>query len=90
MDKLLRTRLDEDGNERHRRTFAYKTACDHLEAMESTEKAIVGIAETWHRKRPCEADGILWRPLSMDSDENMCGQGNLKRKAVTSRTCELL
>ena len=26
----------------------------------------------------------------MDSDENMCGQGNLKRKAVTGRACELL
>ena len=26
----------------------------------------------------------------MDSDKNMCSQGNLKRKAVTGRACELL
>ena len=58
--------------------------------MESTEKETMGIAETRDRKRPCKSDGILRRPLPMGSDENVCGKGNLKRKAVTGRTCQLL
>ena len=90
VDKLLCIRLNENSNERHRRSFAYKTACNYLETMESTKETTMGIAETRHRKRPCKADGILWRPLSMGSDENMCCQGNLKRKAITGRACELL
>ena len=55
-----------------------------------TEETSMGTAETRHKKRPCTADGILWRPLSMGSDENMCCQGNLKREAITGRACELL
>lgn len=35
--------------------------------MESTEETSMEIAETWHRKRPCKTDSILWRPLSMES-----------------------
>ena len=63
--------------------FAYKAAGNYLETMESTEKAAMGIEETGNRKRPCEADILHGRPLSMGSNENMCSQGNLKRKAVT-------
>ena len=87
MDKLLCIRLHENSNERRRRTFANKAAGNHLETMESTEKAAMGIAEAGNRKRPCEADILHRRPLSMGSDENMCSQGNLKRKAVTGGTC---
>ena len=90
MDKLLCVRLHENGNERHRCAPAHKTAGNHLETMESTEKAAVGIAETGNRKRPCETDIIHGEPLSMDSDENMCSQGNLKRKAVTGGACQWL
>lgn len=90
VDKLLCIRLNENSNERHRRPFAYTTACNYLETMESTEKAAVGIAKTWYRKRCGKTYILLWRPLSVDSDENMRGQGNLKRKAVTGGTCKLL
>ena len=37
-----------------------------------------------------KTDIIHGRPLSMDSEENMCGQSNHKRKAVTGRACKLL
>ena len=70
--------------------FAYKTACNHLETMESAEETAVGIAETWRRKRPGKANIIYGRPLSMDSDEILCSQSNFKRKAEAGRTCQLL
>lgn len=90
MDKLLCVRLHENSNERRGRTFANKAAGNNLETMESAEKAAMGIAETGNRKRPCEADILYGRPLSMGSDENMCSQSNLKRKTVAGRTCQLL
>lgn len=90
VDKLFCVRLYENGNERCRRAFANKIAGNYLEAMESSEKAAMGIAETGNRKRPGEADSLYGRPLSMGSDENMCSQGNLKRKAVTGRAYQML
>ena len=90
MDKLFRVRLHENNNERRGHTFAYKTASNHLEAMESTEKTAVGIAEAGNRKRPGETDLVHGRPLPMDSDKDMCSQSNLKRKAVAGRTRQLL
>ena len=90
MDKLLCDRLNENGNNRHRRPFAYKTACNHLETMESAEETAMGIAKAGNRKKSCKTDLIHGRPLSMDSNQNMCCQSNLKRKAVTGRTCQLL
>ena len=50
----------------------------------------MGIAETRHRKRPCKSDSTLRRPLPKDSDESVCGKGNLKREAGTGRACQLL
>ena len=61
------------------------TARNHLEIMGSTEKAAVRIAEDWTRKRSGKTDIIHGRVLLVDSNENMCGQGNFKRKAVTDR-----
>ncbi len=90
VDKLLCVRVHENGNERCRRTFAYKAAGNYLEEVESAEKAAMGIAETGNRKRPCEADILHGRPLSMGRDQNMCSQGNLKRKVVTGGACQLL
>lgn len=90
VDKLLCVRVHENGNERCRRTFAYKAAGNYLEAVESAEKAAMGIAETGNRKGPCEADILHGRPLSMGRDQNMCSQGNLKRKVVTGGACQLL
>ena len=90
VDKLFCVRLYENANERCRRAFANKIAGNYLEAMESSEKAAMGIAETGNRKRPGEADSLYGRPLSMGSDENMCSQGNLKRKAVTGRAYQML
>jgi len=60
VDKLLCVKLDEKGNERHRRPFVYKTACNYLETMESAKEAAMGIAEARHRERLGESDGILW------------------------------
>ena len=90
VDKLLCVRLNENGNERHRRSFAYKAKSNHLEAMESTVKTAMGIAEAGNRKRPGKSDSILRQPLPMDSDQNVCSQGNLKRKTVTGGACKLL
>ena len=67
MGKLLCIKLHENGNERHRRTSAYKTEDNNLEAVESAEKAAVGIAEAGNWKRPGETDLIHGRPLSMGS-----------------------
>lgn len=63
---------------------------NHLEAMESTVKTAMGIAEAGNRKRPGKSDSILRQPLPMDSDQNVCSQGNLKRKTVTGGACKLL
>ena len=90
MDKLLCVRLYENSNGRGGRTFAYKNKGNHLEAMESTKETAVGIAEVGNRKRYGETDIIHGRPLSMGSDDNICSQGNLQRKAVTGRACQLL
>ena len=58
--------------------------------MESAEQTTMGITKTRNRKRPSETDIIYGRPLSMGSNQNLCCQSNLKRKAVASRTCQLL
>ncbi len=43
----------------------------------------MGTAEARNRQRPCESDGVLRRPLLVDSNEDVHNQGNLKRKAET-------
>ena len=90
--KEWKCRPHKDSVQKFKRTlkFAYKTASNNLETMESTEETAVGIAEAGYRKRPCKTDIIHGRPLSMDRNENLCSQGNLKRKAETGRACELL
>lgn len=45
----------------------------------------MGIAEAGNRKRPGKADGVLWRPLLLDSNQNMRCQGNLKRRTDQCR-----
>ena len=50
VDKLFCNKLNENSNDRHRRTFAYTAAGNNLEAVESTEETARGIAETWDRK----------------------------------------
>ena len=90
MDKLLCNRLYENGDVRHRRTFAYKITCNHLETMESAKQEAVGITETRNRQRPCESDGIRWRPLSVDSDKDVRSQSYLEREAVPSWARQLL
>jgi len=60
VDKLLWVKLDENNNERYGRPFAYKTAYNYLETMESAKEATMGTAEAGHRERPDESDGILW------------------------------
>ncbi len=57
--------------------------------MESAEETTVGIAEVRNRKRPCENDGVLRRPLLLDSHENMCGKGNIQRSPWKGRTYKL-
>lgn len=90
MDKLLCIRLDENGNDRHRRSFAYTTESNNPEVMESTVQAAMRIAETRHRKSPGKADILHERPLPMDRNKNLCSQGNLKREAETGGACKLL
>ena len=89
MDQLLCPWLHENSNDRDRRTFKNKTQSHHLETVESSREAPMGIAEAGNRKRPGKADGVLWRPLLLDSNQNMRCQGNLKRRTDQSRAYKL-
>ena len=57
--------------------------------VESAEEAAMGIAETGDRKRLCKSNGLLWKLLSMGSNQNLCSQGNLKGSACESGTWKL-
>ena len=49
MDKLLRPRLYENGNDRDRLSFENKASGYYLEAMESAEEEAVGTAKARNR-----------------------------------------
>src|SRR5699024_624496 len=49
-------------------TVKNKTQSNHLEAMESSKQASMGIAETGDRKRPCKTNSVLGRPLLLGGD----------------------
>ena len=89
MDQLLRTWLDENSNDRNRRSFTDTTANHHLEAVESAEKEAMGFAETRHRKGFGEINIVLWRPLLLDSHENVCQQSHFKTHLGKSRPRQL-
>ena len=89
MDQLLRTWLDENSNGRNRRSFTDTTANHHLEAVESPEEEAMGFAETRHRKRFGEINIVLWRPLLLDSHENVRQQSHFKTHPGKSRPRQL-
>ena len=89
MDKLLCVRFDENNNDRHRRSFAYKTTDNTLEELESTIKTSVGVTETRYRQRPCAINIIRRGPISVGGNEDLRGQGNLERETDQCRTGQL-
>ena len=89
MDQLLRTWLDENSNDRNRRSFTDTTANHHLEAVESAEKEAMGFAETRHRKRLSEADILLWKPLLLGSYKNVSQKGYFSTDSSEGRPYKL-
>ena len=60
-----------------------------METVESAEKTAMGIAETGDKKRSGKVDSILWRPLLLGGDKNVCQQSNLQRGVRKGRACKL-
>ena len=89
MDKLLCVRFDENSNDRHRRSFAYETADNTLEELESAVKTPMGVTKTRYREKHGEADSVLGRPISICGDKVLPGQGCYKRKTDQCRIGQL-
>jgi hypothetical protein len=47
--------------------------------MESAKQETMGITKTGYRKRPGKINFISRKSLSMDSDQDMRGKGNIKK-----------
>lgn len=56
---------------------------------ESAKQETMGSTKTWDRKRPSKTDIVSRKSLSMDSDQDMCSKGNIKKDIGKERVSKL-
>ena len=83
------TSVEDPGNERNRPASSNSPKSDYLETVESAKQETMGSTKTWDRKRPSKTDIVSRKSLSMDSDQDMCSKGNIKKDIGKERVSKL-